>query len=196
MEEKNLTNYKLESQLYSNNVNPVILHNSQTILLFNLYDNRLIHEKFLEQLFENLIESKQLVKYDFQKKIYSLYPNSSYSNFKIFNKFKILASLSLLCFLLRYIRYKKLIFDNLVFLKIYLNTVSQLVNSKISLLCLILRKRFRYLKVRLIRTSRNIKYILLNLYKLIVFNYLYCNFLMNKNLSKDSYKRFYQLKSQ
>lgn len=196
MEEENLTNYKLESQIYSNNVNPLVLHNSQIMLLFNLYDNRLIHEKFLEQLFENLIENKQLVRYDFQKKIYSLYPNSTYFNFKILNKFKILASLSLLCFLLRYIRYKKLIFDNFVFLKIYLNVISQLINSKISLIYLILRKRFRYLKIRLYRTSKNIKYILLHLYKLLVFNYLYCNFLMKENLSHKSYKRFYQLKTQ
>lgn len=196
MEEENLTNYKLESQIYSNNVNPLVLHNSQIMLLFNLYDNRLIHEKFLEQLFENLIDNKQLVRYDFQKKIYSLYPNNTYFNFKILNKFKILASLSFLCFLLRYIRYKKLIFDNFIFLKIYLNVISQLINSKISLIYLILRKRFRYLKIRLYRTSKNIKYILLHLYKLLVFNYLYCNFLMKENLSNKSYKRFYQLKTQ
>lgn len=195
MEEENLTNYKLESKIDSNNVNPLVLHNSQIILLFNLYNNRLIHEKFLEQLFENLIENKQLVRYDFQKKIYSLYPNSTYFNFKIFNKFKILASLSTLCFLLRYIRYKKLIFDNLVFLKIYLDTISQLFNSKISLLSLLLQKRFRYLKIKLYRTFKSRKYILINLYKFILFNCLYCNFLMKENLSYESYKRFYQLKS-
>lgn len=195
MEEETLTTYKLESELYSSNVNSGVLHNSQTLLLFNLYDNRLIHERFLEQLFENLIENKQLVRYDFQKKIYSLYPNISYFNFKILNKFKILASLSLLCFLLRYIRYKKLIFDNFIFLKIYLNTILQLMNSKVSLICLILRKRFRYIKIRLYRISKILKYLMHSLHKLINFNYLYCNFLMKKNLSKDSYKRFYQLKS-
>lgn len=195
MEEENLTNYKLESQIDSNNVNPFVLHNSQIILLFNLYDNRLIHEKFLEQLFENLIENKQLVRYDFQKKIYSLYPNNTYFNFKIFNKFKILASLSILCLLLRYIRYKKLIFDNLVFLKIYFNTISQLFNSKVSLLSFLLQKRFRYLKIKLYKTSKCRKYLLLNLYKFIVFNCLYCNFLLKETLSQETYKRFYQLKS-
>lgn len=195
MEEENSTNHKLELQMYSNNLNPFVLNNSHTILLFNLYDTRLIHEKFLEYLFENLIENKQLISYDFQKKIYSLYPNNNYLNFKILNKFKILVGLGLLYFLLRRIRYRKLIFDNYIFLKIYLNTISDLYNSKITLLCFILRKRFRYFNMKFHRELKNINYLLLNLYKVIVFNYLYCNLLMKENISSGSFKRFQQLKT-
>ena len=193
MEEKNLTNYKLElkSKMDRSNINSLSLHKSQIILLFNLYDNQLLHEKFLEQIFENLIEDMQLIRYDFQKKIYSLYPNANYSNFKIFNKLQILTNLSFICLLLKYLRYQKLIFDNFTFLKIYLKTISQLINSKFSLLFLILRKRFRYLKTRLYKRYKSIKYMLFSLYKLIVFNYLYCNFLMEKNLSSENYKNFY-----
>ena len=179
MEEKNLTNYKLElkSKMDRSNINSLSLHKSQIILLFNLYDNQLLHEKFLEQIFENLIEDMQLIRYDFQKKIYSLY--------------QILTNLSFICLLLKYLRYQKLIFDNFTFLKIYLKTISQLINSKFSLLFLILRKRFRYLKTRLYKRYKSIKYMLFSLYKLIVFNYLYCNFLMEKNLSSENYKNFY-----
>ena len=48
-----------------------ILNKAQLILLFNLYDNRFIHEKFLDQIFENLIENKRMIQYDFQEKIFN-----------------------------------------------------------------------------------------------------------------------------
>ena len=197
VKEENLTNSKLESklQISCNDINELNLNKSQTILLFSLYDNRLIHEKFLEQLFENLIENRQLIKYDFQKKIYSIYPNNSYFNFKILNKFKILASLSLLCLLLRYIRYRKLISDNFVFLQMYLKTSSQIFNSKLSIILLILRKRYRYSKIKLYKICKTLKYIVFNLYKVLVFNYLHCKFLLDVSISSKSYKKFYQFKN-
>nr|AOW70809.1 hypothetical protein [Monodopsis sp. MarTras21] len=195
MEKEKLTKSKIESELqvYSKNVNQLFLIKHQTLLLFNLYDNRLVHEKFLEQLFENLIESKKLLKYDFQKKIYSIYPNINNFKIKIVNKFKILASLSIFCLLLKYIRYKKLIFDNFIFLKIYLKTFSYLFNSKLSLIFLILRKRYRYLKIRLYKVYNTIKHSMFNLYKLLVLNYLNYKLLINVNFSSESYKKYYQL---
>ena len=74
-------------QILSNKSQEDLLKSSRFILLFNLYDNRLIHEKFLDQIFGNLIENKQLIRYDFQRKIYSLYPENYHANFKIFSKF-------------------------------------------------------------------------------------------------------------
>jgi len=63
-------------QISSNSSQEGLSNNSQLILLFNLYDSRFIHEKFLDQIFGNLIENKQMIRYDFQRKIYSLYPES------------------------------------------------------------------------------------------------------------------------
>lgn len=195
MEEENLTTYRLKSQAYSNYVNLHALHNSNVMLLFNLYDNRLMHEKFLEYLFENLIENRQLVRYDFQKKIYSLYPSNSYFNFIILNKLKILTGLGLLCFLIRDINYKKRIFFRFIILKLSLNIILDLFSSKISLFYLLIIKRFRYFKTKIYRQLKK-TCTLLPLYKFMFFNYLDCNFLIKKSISNNSYKKFYQLKFQ
>lgn len=178
-------------QISSNNSQEGLSKNSQLILLFNLYDNRFIHEKFLDQIFGNLIENKQMIRYDFQRKIYSLYPENYYSNFKIFSKLKALSILSFIYILLKYVRYKKLIYENYVFLKIYLRTISKIFHLRISLIFLLLRKNLRSSEIQLYKTYKNINQLININVMFLTLNYLDYKVILNKKLSNKSYIAFY-----
>ena len=178
-------------QISSNNSQEGLFNSSQLILLFNLYDNRFIHEKFLDQIFGNLIENKQMIRYDFQRKIYSLYPENYYSNFKIFSKLKALSILSFIYILLKYVRYKKLVYENYVFLRIYLRTISKIFHLRISLIFLLLRKNLRSSTIQLYKTYDNVnKLIKINI-MFLTLNYLDYKVILNKKLSSKSYTVFY-----
>ena len=178
-------------QISSNNSQEGLFNSSQLILLFNLYDNRFIHEKFLDQIFGNLIENKQMIRYDFQRKIYSLYPENYYSNFKIFSKLKALSILSFIYILLKYVRYKKLIYENYVFLKIYLRTISKIFYLRISLIFLLLRKNLRSSEIQLYKTYKNVNQLINITVMFLTLNYLDYKVILNKKLSNKSYTAFY-----
>ena len=178
-------------QISSNNSQEGLSKSSQLILLFNLYDNRFIHEKFLDQIFGNLIENKQMIRYDFQRKIYSLYPENYYSNFKIFSKFKALSILSFIYILLRYVRYKKLIYENYVFLRIYLRTLSKIFHLRISLIFILLRKNLRSSEIQLYKTYKKVNQLININVMFLTLNYLDYKVILNKKLSSKSYTVFY-----
>lgn len=178
-------------QISSNNSQEGLFNSSQLILLFNLYDNRFIHEKFLDQIFGNLIENKQMIRYDFQRKIYSLYPENYYSNLKIFSKLKALSILSFIYILLKYVRYKKLIYENYVFLKIYLRTISKIFHLRISLIFLLLRKNLRSSVIQLYKTYKNVNKLINVNIMFLTLNYLDYKVILNKKLSNKSYTAFY-----
>lgn len=191
MDKQNLALYSSISSNSSTETRERILNHARIILLFNLYDNRLIHEKFLDQIFENLIENKQMIRYDFQKKVYALYPSKDYTNLKIFNKLKVLSSIGLICLLLRYISYKKLIYENFIFLKMYLKLLKKVLTLQISVVFLILRKNFHFSKIKIYQTYKLLKLTIIKLYKFLTFNYLDYKVILNKKLSITNYKRFY-----
>lgn len=178
-------------QISSNNSQKGSFNSSQLILLFNLYDNRFIHEKFLDQIFGNLIENKQMIRYDFQRKIYSLYPENYYSNLKIFSKLKALSILSFIYILLKYVRYKKLIYENYVFLRIYLRTISRIFHLRISLIFLLLRKNLRSSGIQLYKTYKNVNKLININVMFLTLNYLDYKVILNKKLSNKSYTAFY-----
>lgn len=178
-------------QISSKNSQEGLFNSSQLILLFNLYDNRFIHEKFLDQIFGNLIENKQMIRYDFQRKIYSLYPENYYSNLKIFSKLKALSILSFIYILLKYVRYKKLIYENSVFLRIYLRTISRIFHLRISLIFLLLRKNLRSSAVQLYKTYKNVNKLININVMVLTLNYLDYKVILNKKLSNKSYTAFY-----
>lgn len=191
MDKQNLAFYSPNPRKSSKQINRFSLDQARVILLFNLYDNRLLHEKFLDQIFENLIENKQMIRYDFQKKVYSLYPNKDYINLRLFSKLKVLSSIGLICILLRYIRYKKLISENFIFLKIYLKLLSKVLTLQVSIVFLILRKNLHFSKIKIYRTYKLLKLALTALYKFLTFNYLDYKVILNKKLSITNYKTFY-----
>lgn len=191
MDKQTLAFYSSIPSNSSTETNEQRLNHAGIILLFNLYDNRLIHEKFLDQIFENLIENKQMIRYNFQKKIYSLYPSEDYITLKIFNKLKILSSIGVICVLLRYISYKKLIYENVIFLKIYLKLLKKVLALQISVVFLILRKNSLFSKIKIYRTHRLIKLALNQLFKFLTFNYLDYKTILNKKLSIRNYERLY-----
>lgn len=178
-------------QISSNNSQEGLSKSSQLILLFNLYDNRFIHEKFLDQIFGNLIENKQMIRYDFQRKIYSLYPENYYSNLKIFSKLKALSILSFIYILLKYVRYKKLIYENYVFLRIYLRTISKIFHLRISLIFLLLRKNLQSSEIQLYKTYKNVNQLININVMFLTLNYLDYKVILNKTLSNKSYTAFY-----
>lgn len=178
-------------QISSNNSQEGLSKSSQLILLFNLYDNRFIHEKFLDQIFGNLIENKQMIRYDFQRKIYSLYPENYYSNLKILSKLKALSILSFIYILLKYVRYKKLIYENYVFLRIYLRTISKIFHLRISLIFLLLRKNLRSSEIQLYKTYKNVNQLININVMFLTLNYLDYKVILNKKLSNRSYTAFY-----
>jgi hypothetical protein len=178
-------------QISSNNSQEGLFNSSQLILLFNLYDNRFIHEKFLDQIFGNLIENKQMIRYDFQRKIYSLYPENYYSNLKFFSKLKALSILSFIYILLKYVRYKKLIYENYVFLRIYLRTISKILHLRISLIFLLLRKNLRSSAIQLYKTYKNVNKLININVMFLTLNYLDYKVILNKKLSNKSYTAFY-----
>lgn len=192
MEQQDQTINNAKLQVTSTNLRTKLVNRSKLILLFNLYDNRLIHEKFLDQIFENLIENKQTIKYDFQKKIYSLYPESYYSDLKILSKVKALSMLSLMYLLLRYIRYRKLMYENFIFLKIYLKTISKVFHLRISLICLLIRKNLRFSKLKLYKSFKILNKAITTSFMFLIFNYLDYKVLLNKKLSNKSYIAFYK----
>jgi hypothetical protein len=178
-------------QISSNNSQEGLSNSSQLILLFNLYDNRFIHENFLDQIFGNLIENKQMIRYDFQRKIYSLYPENYYSNLKIFSKLKALSILSFIYILLKYVRYKKLIYENYVFLRMYLKTISKIFYLRISLIFLLLRKNLRSSAIQLYKTYKNVNKLININVMFLTLNYLDYKVILNKKLSNKSYTAFY-----
>lgn len=178
-------------QISSNNSQEGLFNSSQLILLFNLYDNRFIHEKFLDQIFGNLIENKQMIRYDFQRKIYSLYPESYYSNLKIFSKLKALSILSFIYILLKYVRYKKLIYESYAFLRMYLKTISRIFHLRISLIFLLLRKNLRSSAIQLYKTYKNVNKLININVMFLTLNYLNYKVILNKKLSNKSYTAFY-----
>jgi hypothetical protein len=191
MNKQNLTFYSSNPSTSSKQRKKQILNKARIILLFNLYDNRLVHEKFLDQIFENLIENKQMIRYDFQKKVYSLYPSNDYTNLKILNKLKVLSSIGLICLLLRYIRYKKLIYENFIFLKMYLKLLSKVLTVQLSIVFLILRKNLHFSKIKIYRTYKVLNSAIIAIYKILTFNYLDYKAILNKKLSITNYKQFY-----
>lgn len=183
-------------QTLSNKPQENLLKSSRVLLSFNLYDNRFIHEKFLDQIFVDLIENKQMIRYDFQRKIYSLYPENYYTNFKVFSKLKALSILSLIYLLLKYVRYKKLLVENYVFLKIYLKALLKIFHLRSSLIFLLLRKNLTNLLMQLCKTYKNInKFANINFMSIILINLDY-KIASNKGLSKKSYTTFYNSYSQ
>lgn len=191
MDKQTLAFYSSIASNSSTETNEQILNHAGIILLFDFYDNRLIHEKFLDQIFENLIENKQMIRYNFQKKIYSLYPSKDYPTLKISNNLKVLSSIGLMCVLLRYISYKKLIYENVIFLKMYLKLFSKVLALQISVVFLILRKNFNLSKIKIYRICKLLKLTIIKLYKFLSFNYLDYKVILNKKLSITNYKRFY-----
>lgn len=183
-------------QISSNDSQEGLFNSSKLILLFNLYDNRLTHEKFLDQIFGNLIENKQMIRYDFQRKIYSLYPENYYSNFKIFSKLKALSILSFIYILLKYVRYKKLVYENYVFLRIYLRTISKIFHLRISLIFLLLRKNLRSSTIQLYKTYENVNKLININVMFLTLNYLDYKVILNKKLSSKSYTAFYNSHTQ
>ena len=191
MDKQTLAFYSSIASNSSTETKEQILNHAGIILLFDFYDNRLIHEKFLDQIFENLIENKQMIRYNFQKKIYSLYPSKDYTTLKIYNKLKVLNSIGLICVLLRYISYKKLIYENVIFLKMYLKLLEKVLALQISVVFLILRKNFNLSKIKIYRICKLLKLTIIKLYKFLSFNYLDYKVILNKKLSITNYKTFY-----
>lgn len=185
-----------ELQRVSINSQEELFKSSPLILLFNLYDNRFIHEKFLNQILVDLIENKQMMRYDFQKKVYSLYPESYYLSLKVFSKLRALTIVTLIYMLLKYIKYKKLIHKNVIFLNMYSNIVSKVFSLRMSLVFLMFRKILNSLKIEFYKAYKSIKKTIKINFMFLVLNYIDYKNTSTKKLFNKSYMTFYNSTTQ
>ncbi|AFZ64256.1 hypothetical protein Naga_1Chloroplast45 (chloroplast) [Nannochloropsis gaditana] len=185
-----------ELQRVSINSQEELFKSSPLILLFNLYDNRFVHEKFLNQVLVDLIENKQMMRYDFQKKVYSLYPESYYLSLKVFSKLRALTIVTLIYMLLKYIKYKKLIHKNFIFLNMYSNIVSKVFSLRMSLVFLMFRKILNSLKIEFYKAYKSIKKTIKINFMFLVLNYIDYKNTSTKKLFNKSYMTFYNSTTQ
>nr|YP_009550352.1 hypothetical protein [Characiopsis acuta]QAA11285.1 hypothetical protein [Characiopsis acuta] len=157
-------------------------------LLFNLYENRLIHFEFLKEVFADLLESKEILRFNFQNRIFSIY--NTKKNFYLiknsfFQKAKLILISTLVILLIRSFPYKILLNENKNFFRLYQNKILRILKSPISLTLLLINKLIRKIKIKM--------YILDKIFKNIFFNFSFHlilkygqNIIVTKNVSLNS----------
>lgn len=160
----------------------------QAIGISNLYNNQLNQQKDLKELIKILGKEKQFLVYDFQKKVYTLYPEANNLFFHNFIRLEHVFNLSLLCLLTRYLKDKNLPLYVYTFLKLHFITLSKLITLRLSVLFFLLEKRFRYLRRKNHRLHNSLKQFLFVSYKKIIFKYWFLKSLAIEEFSEKNIK--------
>lgn len=144
-------------------------------LLFNLYENRLIHSEFLKDVFAELLENKEILRYNFQNKIFSLLKSNKniyILNISLFQRAKIIIVTTLVILLLRSFPYRLVFQENKNFFRLYGLTILNITRSPFSMAVLIVDKLLRKLRFYSYILSKKIKFVFLNMYTNLFLNYL------------------------
>nr|YP_010478954.1 hypothetical protein N4K72_pgp078 [Lietzensia polymorpha]UVI61259.1 hypothetical protein [Lietzensia polymorpha] len=144
-------------------------------LLFNLYENRLIHSEFLKDVFAELLENKEILRYNFQNKIFSLFnsnKNIYILNISLFQRAKIIIVTTLVILLIRSFPYRLVFQENKNFFRLYGLTILNIIRSPFSMAVLIVDKLLRKLRFYSYILSKKIKFVFLNMYTNLFLNYL------------------------
>lgn len=164
-------------------------------LCFNLYENRLIHAEFLKEIFAELLENKEILRYNFQTKIFSLYTDKN--NFYILkNSFlrqtKIIFIGTLIILLVRSFPYKVIIYENQNLIRLYRTTTFKFLNSPLSTSTLVIYKIIRRLKTRFYILNKQAAEIFSGLFRALILNYLqYTNLNQTISLNSQSYSNLF-----
>jgi hypothetical protein len=147
----------------------------RTPLFFNLYENRLIHFEFLEQIFRDLLEKKEMLIYNFQKRVFSLYLKKSNLSFYINllgKHFRTISLITLTTLLLKSFPYRLFINENLNFFSLYKKIIVNQFNSIGSSSLFIFFKLIKKIKFILLLNTERYKKIFSKYKKRLLINYL------------------------
>jgi hypothetical protein len=134
-------------------------------LLFNLYENRLVQFEFLKEVFADLLETKEILRFNFQNKLFSFYQaNNNFCIIKIsfLQKAKIIFLGTAVILLIRSFPYKLFINENRIFFRLYRNKLLRVLKSPFSLSLIIVNKVCRKIKIHFSILSKIIRSIFLN----------------------------------
>lgn len=104
-----------------NNQHVLALICLKTPILFNFYENRLKHAEFLEQVFRDFLESREMLTLDFQKRIFSIYSGKKsfyLSQNSIEKRLQILLVITIIIAFIRSYPHKLLVYENKNFLSL------------------------------------------------------------------------------
>nr|YP_010478534.1 hypothetical protein N4K87_pgp078 [Chlorobotrys sp.]UVI60839.1 hypothetical protein [Chlorobotrys sp.] len=160
-------------------------------LFFNLFENRLIHSEFLKEVFTELLENKENIRYNFQTKIFSLYngKNNFYViKISLLQQTKITLGVILVVFLLCSFPYNVLVRENKNFFHVYGIPLLNVLKAPFSITVLLFHKTTRKLKIFTYIIYKALNILFFKLFKKLFMDYLqYRNF----NLSSQSYRNLF-----
>nr|YP_010478816.1 hypothetical protein N4K71_pgp078 [Neustupella aerophytica]UVI61121.1 hypothetical protein [Neustupella aerophytica] len=184
-----LSSYVLESKY----VSKFIMY--RVPVFFNLYENRLIHSEFLKEIFAEILENKEILRYNFQNKIFSLYTENTKPYIgKIFllQRTKIVLILSLIILLIKSFPHNTLYRENKSFFRLYRLTLINILKSPFSVALLVFYKMIRKLKIQIYIVCKTINFLLFDLVKKLFLNYLqYRDFTQNLIFNHQNYTNLF-----
>lgn len=164
-------------------------------LFFNLYENRLIHSEFLKEIFAELLENKEILKYNFQNKIFSLYTkntNHYIEKISLLQRTKIVLISTLIILLIRSFPYKTLCQENKNFFRFYWLTLINAIKSPFSVGLLVFYKMIRRFKIQKYYVSKILNFLFFSLVKKLFLNYVESkNFTLNLIFNYQTYANLF-----
>lgn len=161
-------------------------------LLFNLYENRLIHNEFLEYIFLDILESNELLAYNFQNKIFSFYNGTkNISILKILYSYeaKVFVIVTIVILLLSSFRFKRNVIKIKNFFSLYFKNISKITKYPFLRSILLLSKILKFIKQYIYLIYKNFQRSFMTLYQTLVLNYLSIgSYVFNKEISKEKYE--------
>lgn len=154
-------------------------------LLFNLYENRLIHSEFLEEVFRDFLEKKEILGYDFQKKIFSIYLEKS--NLKFYHIYLVkqcetLLLISIIILLLRSFPYVAFLNKNKKILLVYKQILLRSLKLIFTKIFILANKLIRKIRSSSISAFQKLKLLFLKSRTNLFSNYISYTELINDSL--------------
>lgn len=158
-------------------------------LLFNLYENRLIHNEFLEYIFLDILESNELLAYNFQNKIFSFYNNISILKILYSHEAKVFVIVMIVILLLSSFQFKRDVIERKNVLSLYFKNISKITKYPCLRSILLLSKILKFIKQYIYLIYINFQRSFMTLYQTLVLNYLSVgSYVFNKDISKEKYE--------
>lgn len=164
---------RIKSKIFYSGLNSKDLTKIITLripLLFNLYENRLIHYEFLEEVFRYLLETKELLSYDFEKKIFSLYTKDLNVYYFLLKQLEFLQGISVILLLIR--TYPLYLIKKRKFFSFFRQIIFLRRKTLFSRLFILLNNTIKRIDISLKFNIRKIQFVLLHLKPKLFIKYL------------------------
>ncbi len=160
-------------------------------LMFNLYENRLLHNDFLDEVLLDILESNEILAYNFQSKIFSFYNSTkNISIFKIFYSYKakVLFKVTIVVVIIGALLSKENLCKVKIFFSLYNQTIKKVFKYPVLRTVFILRKILKLAKNYKSLMFKKLHLYYLRIYKIFFFNYLSTlNCIVNEKFDKNKY---------